>query len=496
MDKYNDNQTGENAVKNSVNDDTPKSKIEIMPDGGPVTYSLPSLHYRYAEHIGKRGFSNGLLRIPKKTYKQYIEAYEENKRLGIVIRNMEQEALLKEQKIKATEEVRDVLQSNIIRQKQEQDRQEKEVGRLKSGWQELQERFITARNNFISNRPAYGWIGTLLFIAAGVIFILTDISILNTIAGDALDMGKKEAATFALGVAFLAIVIKPLVDRVFEKPYQKGNTVWMHGLLITVGLSTILLLGVMGAYRNDAYIANKKEQQLNAEIEMIEGEIGRGERSASDPELEQKQKELNEVILLYNSNKVMLIFVFSSVLFAVAGAICFSIGVPAFRKHTNRIIEKNFISWQIRKAEKRVEQADKNARFAENEWKIAAQKLPLLPNLSILEAELRRLLLDIQVARAAQHQAHTTAVLAIYQDNYQRGERYIPSEEELAQFEVLLAEQNGIKSRNYQLNRQFSGSNLFNSQYLHEYIRQKIHKDNKSKTSQNGHVQHSNGLHP
>lgn len=478
-----------------ISKNTTDPRIDITPDGEPLTYSLASLHYRYAEHIGKRGFSNGLLRIEQQTFESYIEAYEENKRVGAMISKMESEARQKEQKIQATEDIRDVLQANIIRKKQEQDREEKEAARLKIGWKELQERFTTARSNFVNNGPAYGWIGTLLFIAAGIIFIVTDISILNAIAGGPLNMDKTEAAKFALGVAFLAIVLKPLVDRVFEKPYQRGNTVWMHGLLITVGLSTIILLGVMGGYRNDAYIAEKREQQLKDEIGVIEEQIGKGEYTGSYTELEQKQKALNEVREKFDNNKVMLIFIFSSILFAIAGAICFSIGVPAFRKHTNRIIEKNSLMWQIWRSHKRVAQADKNARFAENEWKIAEQKLPLLPNLTILEAELRRLILDIQVARAAQHQAHTAAVLAIYRDNYQRGERYIPSEEELAQFEVLLAEQNGIKSRNYQLNRQFSGSNLFNSQYLHEYIRQKIHKDNKSKNAQNGHVHHPNGFH-
>lgn len=494
MDEKNNFQS-EPPQDDPISRNTTGPRIDITPDGEPLTYSLPSLHYRYAEHIGKRGFSNGLLRIEQQTFESYIEAYEENKRIGAMISKMESEARQKEQKIQTTEEIRDVLQANIIRKKQEQDREEKEAARLKIGWQELQERLVAVRDNFVNNGPAYGWIGTLLFMAAGIIFILTDISIIETIAGDALDMGPKEAGTFALGVASLAIVLKPLVDRVFEKPYQKGNTVWMHGLLITVGVSTIILLGVMGAYRNDAYIANKSKEQLTEEIRFIKQQMGKGEYTGSDTDLEQKQEELNKVIEVFNSKKVMIIFIFSSILFAVAGAICFSIGVPAFRKHTNRIIEKYSLMWQIWRSHKRVAQADKNARFAENEWKIAEQKLPLLPNLTILEAELRRLILDIQVARAAQHQAHTAAVLAIYRDNYQRGERYIPSEEELAQFEVLLAEQNGIKSRNYQLNRQFSGSNLFNSQYLHEYIRQKIHKDNKSKNAQNGHVHHPNGFH-
>lgn len=493
MDNNNDHQAGRNTVGTSTNDALPKSEIEITPDGGPVTYSLPSLYYRYAEHIGKRGFSNGLLRIPQETFEKYIEAYEENKRLGVAISMMEVEAQVKGQKIRQTEELRDQLQATIIRQKQESEQQEKTQSQFRQTLNEIRDRLNTLQEKFRDMPPAYGWIGTILFIAAGVIFIITDINIIRTIARSALNMDPDEIFIFALGVAFLAIILKPLVDRVFEKPYQEGRRGWMHGLLIIVGVSTVLMLGLMGAYRNDVRNALKERTTLKVKKAEIEEEIGLGNQTSKDQEYEEVKRQLEVAENKLSSGKVTWIFILSSVLFAVGGAICFSIGVPALRQHTNREIERLRLRWQYRKHNKRLAVAERNFQEAENAWKIAEQKLPLLPNLIILEGELRRLKQDIQVARMAQHQFHTEAVLAIYRDNYQRGERYIPSEEELEVFEAMLAEQNGVQSRNYQLNRQFSGSNLFNSQYLHEYIRQHIHKENKQKSSHNGNVYHANG---
>jgi hypothetical protein len=492
MDTNNDYQAADGTADNSF-DDTPKSRIEITPEGERLTYSLPSLHYRYAEHIGKRGFSNGLLRIPPETFEKYIEAYEENKRMGVVISQMEREAQGKEDKIRNTESERDRLMADIVRKKQERARQTEEKDRFADRLQKIGERMEEIRQQFKNQDLAYGWIGTFLFLTAGLIFIITDVSIIRTIAYMGFDLLNQEALIFAIGFASLAIVLKPLVDRVFEKPYQNENKLPMHRLLIFIGLATVLALGLMGKFRNDAFLANKREA-LEEEFERLDNERSRGERDISDPEILELEEKLKTLPETSSSDTVMYIFISSSILFALAGAICFSIGVPSFRSHANRVSGKTALFFQRRYYLRRLEQADKGWRFAENEWKISEQRLALLPNLAILEAELKRIINELQLARVVQHQAHTEAVLAIYRDNYHRGERYIPTEEELAEFEILLSEQNGIKQKNFQLNRQFSGSNLFNSQYLHEYIRQKIHKDNKQKVTQNGQVHYLNGI--
>ncbi|HMQ87310.1 MAG TPA: hypothetical protein PKB07_06990 [Flavilitoribacter sp.] len=459
--------------------------VESTVNQEPVRYRLPNLHFRHAEFISKRGFSNGLLRIPQEIFERYIAAYEETKRLGLVISKMEKEADQKDKKIKDIEEDRDKLMTEIIQQKQESAHQDTQKARYSGLLQQLQHRLQDIKAQFQNNYPVYGWIGTLLFLGAGFIFIKTDISIINTIAFNGLDMKPAEASIFALGFALLAIILKPLVDRIFEKPYQNGKTYWMHGLLISVGLITISALWIMGAYRNQAFVASKDKEVIESRLEHLNDELNRGLRASPDPEIIDLEKELKRVTASFSSPLVKWLFISSSILFAIAGAICFSIGVPSFRMHANRVSGKAACYFQKWYFQRRWKRSDEYWRRAENGWKIAEQRLAVLPNLAILQAEFKRIILDIQIAHAAQHQAHTDSVLAIYQDNYERGQRYIPSEEELAKFELLLAEQSGIIKPNYQLNRQFSGSNLFNSQYLHEYIRQKIHLENKQKNSGN-----------
>lgn len=489
MENYEDDKTGQNLPDHSS-----KPKVEIHTDGSMVNYTLPGLHYRYAELIRKRGFSNGLLRIPQEVFEHYITAYEENKRLGIVISKMEQDRLLKEEKIHKTESERDQLLAAIVRKKQEDNRQKENKTKFSDLAQKSEVQLELIKEQFEKNYPAYGWIGTILFLIAGLAFIFTDISIIKSIAFLGFDLKNDEALIFAIGFASLVVILKPLVDRVFEKPYQNNKKLAMHGLLIFIGLSTILALGFMGAFRNQAFVASVKKDNIESELERLNAEVDSRLRSSSDPEILKLEENLESITAGASGDLVQWIFILSSILFAVAGAICFSIGVPSLRIHTNRLSGKVMLYFQRIYFLRKLKNADKHWRLAENQWKIAEQRLALLPNLTILEAELKRIINEIQVARAAQHQVHTEAVIAIYRDNYQRGERYIPSEEELAQFEMLLSEQSGIKQRNFQLNRQFSGSNLFNSQYLHEYIRQKIHKDNKQKFIPNGQIHHPDGI--
>lgn len=411
----------------------------------PIQYWLPSLEYRFSEIVKKMGFENGLLRLDKVIFEKYIEAYEENKRLGLLISRLEKEAEEKEKEFLKTTQDRADWMATVIRKKQEHDHQLEEKRRFERLLQYWKEQYQKAMNIFSENRPAYGWVGTLLLVAAGVIFILTDISIIKVVAYAVLDMGGNEPLIFAIGIGFLTIVMKPLVDRVFEKPYLQGNRLYMHGLLIFVSLLTILALGLMGNFRYD---------------DLLHSLIGD-----------------DSIGSYYGKGYVAWMFILTSILFAIAGAICFSIGMPVFRQHTNFMANRISIQFKKRYCQNKINRANQKWREAENDWKIAEQKLLLLPNSFILEAELKRLKLDIEIARAAQHQAHTEAVLAIYRDSFQRGERFVPSEEELHKLGLVIPiEQNPYK---YLLDRKSSGSNLFNSQYLHEYIRRKIHDKNK-----------------
>lgn len=180
---------------------------------------------------------------------------------------------------------------------------------------------------------------TALYGLAGAAFIVGDVALARYTVSVALRMNGWEGWAFAVGLALLAVLLKPVYDRLIEDRYHEGATrAFTLSIVATAALVGVFLL-VMGGYRADFMQSNVEHNQLSDRRDDLERQIaraeqfGRAEQQASaSRELEEVQSRLaeNEGALL-NNQKGRWALLLSQLLFAVAGAICLGIATRNWR---------------------------------------------------------------------------------------------------------------------------------------------------------------------
>ena len=65
--------------------------------------------------------------------------------------------------------------------------------------------------------------------------------------------GTVEPWLFSVGLAFVAFLIKPAIDRILEKPYERAEDIKLnHRVLVGFAVMALIMLGVMGYFRSQA----------------------------------------------------------------------------------------------------------------------------------------------------------------------------------------------------------------------------------------------------
>ena len=158
-----------------------------------------------------------------------------------------------------------------------------------------------------------------LYTFAGLFFVAGDVIMSREIVANALKLrGDVEPWVFAIGLAMLAILLKPAYDRLVETPYWKGNRGAFAGVIGLCGAGALATLWILGAFRSTAFVSNARIQRLTADLMQASDPTAIGEIQAQIGAI---QQSLIESPLGYWA------FVVSGVLFAVAGAVCLGIGI-------------------------------------------------------------------------------------------------------------------------------------------------------------------------
>lgn len=163
----------------------------------------------------------------------------------------------------------------------------------------------------------------LLYAVAGLLFVAGDVVMSREIVANALKLsGTVEPWIFAIGLAMLAVLLKPAYDRLVEKPYWNERPGAFAGVIGVCALGALATLGVLGAFRSTAFVSNAQIQRRTAEL-----------MDATDPAaISQLQQEIGAIQQeLINSPLGFWAFVLSGVLFALAGAVCLGIGLQHLR---------------------------------------------------------------------------------------------------------------------------------------------------------------------
>lgn len=385
---------------------------------------LPVSHENVINIYG-HGFSNGLYRIEpeKDTFEDFLEAGVKMERLTEQRQDNKNQLAELKYKVEKDEESFRQLQEIVIEK-------ENAINTLKLSIADAQTqktKFESAQNSLISLRentvPEYAWIPALLFLVAGLVFIAGDISITSQITSYGFDMNPKEGWIFAVGLAFTAFLIKPLLDRLLEKPFQKAGydlkSLYRYVLLAITTLGIIMLF-CLGKFRSVAKNYITKEEEISTRL----GELS----DTASPEyikLAQELKELNEAFTNNFFGEYGIIF--SGIIFAIGGALCLAVAFPSLTKLINRYWILPFrisaIKRKIEKIENQINDLrDKISSFT-SEKEIASQKLQVI-NIHLLYQEIAALENEQKRLQIEFFEIQYQKERSLYRDGRNRGEKY------------------------------------------------------------------------
>jgi hypothetical protein len=262
-----------------------------------------------------------------------------------------------------------------------------------------------------------------LYSLAGTLFIAGDVIMSREIVANALKLqGDVEPWVFAIGLAMLAILLKPAYDRLVETPYWNGRPGIFAGVIGVCGAGALATLWILGAFRSTAFVSNARIQRLTAELMQASDPAAIGEIQAQIGSI---QQGLIESPLGYWA------FVVSGVLFAVAGAVCLGIGIRHGRDayHIRYRLHRARRRFQAACDEQRTTLAELEDAMAEHHVRLRRQQQVLddMPTLDAL-AEQRAALREREtLLRDQEADLHSRALHARYQHGYARGQADGPS---------------------------------------------------------------------
>lgn len=255
--------------------------------------------------------------------------------------------------------------------------------------------------------PEYSIAVAFIMLLVGFVFIGADIWITQGIMEDVLSMKPMEAWVIAISISFTAFAIKPAIDRIFEKPLRTKQKVLRNNImLIVIGILIVAMLGFLGYFR----------------IKGIDILIGLHKDD---------EAHFKKWIELINSPTIIIVFTIASILFAVVGALCLSIGFKCFEEHFRRYGLLINGGWLLKKRLKAQEGTIFNIReslaLLKKDLKTASTKLELLPAQQNLEMRLAGLQIEEKDLMMIIAEANTLAQIAWYREGAARGERFTVS---------------------------------------------------------------------
>ncbi|MDU0369593.1 hypothetical protein ACFPAF_04235 [Hymenobacter endophyticus] len=410
--------------------------VTVLPAHTPVQNSEPNDTQSYSFRAYDHGFTNGLLRIEAQDFETFAEESEK-------LRFIRHQLYLVETEIQELRDTKATVTSERLRLTQARLEAEARQQTLQLQLQRAEEKRQANRASQVAIdeakqdlKPPYAWPPAILYLLAGFVFIMADIAVMHEIAKDGLNLsGTYEPWLFAVGLAFVAFLVKPAIDRILEKPYEREQNVKRnHTVLVVFAGAALLTLGIMGYFRSEATSIKNQKEELESQLLDVQLRKGEAENaSQSTTELDKEQKTI-EIGLQELENKradstsMRISLVLASMLFAIAGAVCLGIAFPAINKlHRSQFVLRNRLRKLVRSGlplEEAVTALE--TQLAEEQQKqqlllFTFQELADLPTLTTrlgaLQARDLVLRQELVLCQAARHRS-------LYRDGKARGEIY------------------------------------------------------------------------
>lgn len=284
------------------------------------------------------GYVDGAESVEKTPFERFVRIQAEVERINEELERLNE----REQELKATREERVELEANVERDRVRLEGDERDAAEAEEAYNEAaithastqkterkadaaEETPDASANDTPPKRGSLLYAG--LYTLAGFVFVGGEIIMSREVVANGLRLqGQVEPWLFAIGIALLAVLLKPAYDRMVEKPYWNGNK---RPFQIVIGLTVVLTLAtlvVLGAFRTEAYSTEQQQERLNEQISNLQNE---GAPTEEIEPLQQRYDELDTV--RFNSRLGLWSFILTGVLFAVAGAISLGIGLNHLR---------------------------------------------------------------------------------------------------------------------------------------------------------------------
>jgi hypothetical protein len=307
--------------------------------------------------------------------------------------------------------------------------------------QKIDEENDRLRKRRQQTQSEYSLLAGLLFFVAGLSFIFGDLIISHEIVAYALNIRNNyEAWAFAVGLAMISILLKPVYDRLIEKPYTeeysaKSRTryAWFKGAL---GIFAIITLGILGWFRYEAYRTDKLKEAINKAVKNIQlnatpldptTAIPPAQQQAILQKIEQQLQKSDELNLgLVNSPWALASFVLSGILFAIAGAVSLGMALPVLQNFWYRWLQIDPKLWKLKRQRNKVVAAlqlsEKELSGHTMQRNILEKELELLPELTNLKAQKQQLSQDIDQLIETTRLAQADSRIATFNDGYAKGD--------------------------------------------------------------------------
>ncbi len=403
----------------------------------------------------QHGYESGVQGINPNTYESYLSSQVNYNWLSQRIQEKREDIQKINIQIEQTTTSQKTVFDNLQAFLQQVEKAMSRVEDLNRQQQNIDEEADRLRKRRAQTQSEYSLLAGLFFFFAGLSFVFGDLIISHEIVAYALNIRNNyEAWAFAFGLAMISILLKPVYDRLIEKPYTEEYNAESRKRYtrfnVVLATFAVITLGILGWFRYEAYRTDKLKDAINKAVKNIQLNatpldpstiLTPQQQQAILQKVEQQLQKSDELNLgLVNSPWALASFVLSGILFAIAGAVSLGMALPVLQNFWYRWLQIDPRLGRLRRRRKKLmvtlQDAESELAKETTEKNKLEHELSLLPSLSDLKTEKQRLNEDIDQLIESTRLAQTDSRIAAFNDGYAKGEvsRNMMDNEEYEQY--------------------------------------------------------------
>lgn len=403
--------------------ETPISATPLAPEVAPAPTIIPppgNVIYIYSH-----GFTNGVYRIEpdKDSFERFLEHCNLLDRIKDQRELMEKAIGEMELKLDAATNAYAADTSILIEKEKLAENVSVSLAELEQQRMRKEQKETVLVAQIKETVAEYSWVPACLYFSAGITFIAADISITKQITSWGFDMGGWQGWIFAIGLAFTAFLIKPIVDRMLEKPFHaagfKLKTLYKCVLLGITAVGLIMLY-FLGQFRADSEIAKNDLAELTARLATL---------NPNSTQFQTCQRQYDAIQKALDRNSMgQAGLILSGMLFAVGGAVCLSVSFGSLKQLITRYwilpfrirrVKKESSMWADKILAVRAEHTAIKTEQVKAEKRISKSEIP------VLKEELNKLKGERSVLITEFYQVQCEKERALYLDGKNKGGKYL-----------------------------------------------------------------------